>query len=427
MRCRFCGKELSDTANFCDNCGRVVTQSNGNANGVVTSYNAGRPAFPYVIGVLFLIGGVLPYLIRQDMVEYNAYLSSFYQSAAVMAAISTLRSFITVTSLLFYFSSSAFSVFCGILFFKTGANLRRNIMACMISHLASLLYSGSVALSIIIFPQSVVSLFIQAPDVSAAAASIMRSEPGLLYVYWNAMLYRAVISVALVAASAAFLYNDKKGQTAGETGRSEYQTVGIAVMIPVLALFGFSQLVIQSRLLDYFGDVAVAAGVAANLAFVSNYGTICVFLMFSFMIISVVFSKTKKWLISLPVIGVVVILGIKASFSALVILNDYAVMPDVLQLSVTIFRRLAFSSAAMLIAVFLWFVSVARNKIPVWLQILLPVSLPVIYYILETAGASMLNFIPGFIGLCGISLLMITVSELDDIRKIKIYKKSDGS
>lgn len=299
MYCRLCGKKVSDTARFCENCGKAValTQNNIEAGGVNASYGVSSPVFRYAAGVLFLLGGVLPYLIRQDMAEYIAYINVHAHSIEVLAAISALRNSLTIASPFFCFASSAFSVLCGLLLLKKGGSVRKNVIACMVSHILSMLYSGIAALMVYISPQFAVSLFVNgstASAISAQAALIIRSKPDLLYIYWDAMRYRAIISAVFVVASIAILYLEKKKRVLGEADKPKYQTVGIAVMIPVFALFGSLYPLVQSYLGNLFGTNALAANSAARSVFVSNCETVCVFLIFSFIAVSIIFNETKK-------------------------------------------------------------------------------------------------------------------------------------
>lgn len=124
-------------------------------------------------------------------------------------------------------------------------------------------------------------------------------------------------------------------------------------------------------------------------------------------------------------VGILIILGVTVLVLSQADLEQYGGPPEVFELSVIMYNRMVVSAAAMLIAVFLWFAAVPRNQFPVWLQIVFPLCLPVIYLVLESFGFSMLGFTAtGSICFWVISLLMAAVSLLPDIRKRITLRKS---
>ena len=82
------------------------------------------------------------------------------------------------------------------------------------------------------------------------------------------------------------------------------------------------------------------------------------------------------------------------------------------------FRGLIISSAVVLIAMFYWFSSVSKNKIPTWLQIALPLSLPIIYIVIEVITKPVLHLNLGTSwGLVVIALITVIVSLLVNLKE----------
>ena len=84
---------------------------------------------------------------------------------------------------------------------------------------------------------------------------------------------------------------------------------------------------------------------------------------------------------------------------------------EVLELSVYRLKGMIVGYVAVLIAVFYWFGSVSKNRIPMWLQIALPASLPVIYISAEIVANLVMCLNLGFsLGIILISLITLPVS-----------------
>ena len=107
MYCPFCRTEINNQSKFCGACGKAQISTNIVATSIWPKF------FCYIIGALFIIGGILPYLLQGDLEEYNAYISSLYVQStlpAEISAISCFRQFSSFLSPLFYFSSSIITI-----------------------------------------------------------------------------------------------------------------------------------------------------------------------------------------------------------------------------------------------------------------------------------------------------------------------------
>ena len=120
MYCRFCGTEISNQSRFCSSCGKPQDLTKRPAE------NIWPTVLCYIIGILFIIGGVLPYLLQRDLAEYNVYISLLhtkYSSPTEIAAISCFTQFSSFLSPLFYFSSSVLAIYIGLLILKKESKL----------------------------------------------------------------------------------------------------------------------------------------------------------------------------------------------------------------------------------------------------------------------------------------------------------------
>ena len=121
--------------------------------------------------------------------------------------------------------------------------------------------------------------------------------------------------------------------------------------------------------------------------------------------ISVLFTRAKRSILAIPIISIITILGFVAYIFSKTLLVDLAIPAEILDMTSNRFSGLIVGSAVILIAMFYWFSSVSRNRIPLWVQIALPISLPLIY-----TGVELI--VKVFFHLnSGISLVLISVAS----------------
>lgn len=410
MYCRFCGTEISNQSRFCSSCGKPQDAIK-------------RPAIKiwptvlcYIIGVLFVIGGVLPYLLQGDLLEYNAYISSLYtrySSPAEIAAISCFTQFSSFLSPLFYFSSSVLAIYTGLLILKKSESATPAI-ACTIVHILSIIYSGVTNLLIYATPKFVLSLYTSEASIITAGEDIINSEPNMLYYYQGNAICRLIVSVILIALVVVFLFIKKRYLNATTNDNTNASSIGNVIMILSISVLSVVSTVLSTSLAGYYyGNYAVAANSVANLSFELNISFAVIFIFIIIISIAALFNRVKRWILAIPTISIIAILGIVAFLFSNILLQDLNTPAEVFALASNNFRGLIISSAVILIAMFYWFSSVSRNKIPMWLQIVFPLSLPIIYVGIEVITNIILHLNLGIsCGLIGVALITVIISLL---------------
>ena len=411
MYCHFCGAEISNQSKFCSICGKsqaTVTKSERNIWPTVLCY---------IIGVVFVMGGVLPYLLQGDWAEYNAYISSLYtkySSPTEISAISCFSHFSSILSPLFYFSSSVLAIYIGLLILKKEAKSTVPTIACTIVHILSIIYSGVINLLIYATPGFVLSLYTSEAAVITAGENIINSEPEMLYYYQDNAVYRLIISGILIAFAVIFLFIKKRYMNTATNDNAKTSSIGSVLMILSVSVLSVISNVLSTTLAGIcHGNYGVAANSVATLSFDLNI-SFAVILMFIIIIsIAVLFTRIKRWILAIPTISIIAILGFVAFLFSNMLIKDLNTSAEVFAIATNNFRGLIISSAVILIAMFYWFSSVSRNKIPMWLQIVLPLSLPIIYVVIEVITNTILHLNLGIsCGLVGIALITVIVSLL---------------
>lgn len=191
-------------------------------------------------------------------------------------------------------------------------------------------------------------------------------------------------------------------------------SIGNVIMILSISVLSVVSTVLSTSLAGYYyGNYAVAANSVANLSFELNISFAVIFIFIIIISIAALFNRVKRWILAIPTISIIAILGIVAFLFSNMLLQDLNTPAEVFALASNNFRGLIISSAVILIAMFYWFSSVSRNKIPMWLQIVFPLSLPIIYVGIEVITNIILHLNLGIsCGLVSVALITVIISLL---------------
>lgn len=410
MYCRFCGTEISNQSRFCSSCGKPQDLTKRPAE------NIWPTVLCYIIGVLFLLGGVLPYLLQGDLAEYNDYISSLYtkySSPTGISAISCFTRFSSFLSPLFYFSSSILAIYIGLLILKKESKPTVPAIACAVVHIVSIIYSGVINLLIYSAPKFVLSLYTSEASIITKGEDIINSEPNMLYYYQDNAISRLIISVVLIALAVIFLFIKKRYMNTATNNNTNTSSIGSIIMILSVSLLSVVSGILSTLGVYRYGNYAVAATSVAKQVFNLNLSSVVIFAFVTIIGIAVFFTRIKRWILAIPTISIVAILGLVAFLISNVLLRDMETPAEIFDMALISLRGLIISSAVILIAMFYWFSSVSRNRIPMWMQIVLPLFLPIIYVVIEIITNVILNLNLGIsYGSIGIALITVMVSLL---------------
>lgn len=414
MFCRFCGKEIKDQAKFCGFC--------GNSQELPKEPAAKNPSniLNYVFGFLFILGGILPYLLPGDYEAYNYYISSLAsRSDVTYAAAVCFQKFYNFLAPLFCFSSSALSVYVGLQLIKRDQNLKLPLVFCFIVHILSVIFTGVVNLLVYFAPRFAVSLFTPNPSVLEAAEELIRSEPDLLSYYQDQAFRRLIISIVLIVLALIFLSSKKRSVVKDEKKPS---CIGGILMILSLALLSVIGSPLSAAFMSIRGASPLAAYSAATQSISLTISPAVLYIFMVLMAIGVFFTRTKRWILTLSTAGAIGLLTLLVCLFAKSLIGD-DLPASMFAMTLRYFRGFLINSAAILIAMFCWFNALSRNRIPKWLQIALPVSVPILYVFGSPFAKESLYYHFGisFIVLF-ISLLTILLSLLVRSKESKLQK-----
>ena len=415
MFCRFCGKEIKDQAKFCGFC--------GNSQELPKEPAAKKPIniLNCVFGLLFILGGILPYLLPGDYEAYNYYISSLAsRSDVTYAAAVCFQKFYNFLAPLFYFSSSALSVYVGLQLIKRDQNLKLPLVFCFIVHILSVIFTGVVNLLVYFAPRFAVSLFTPNPSVLEAAEELIRSEPDLLSYYQDQAFRRLIISIVLIVLALIFLSSKKRSAVKDEKKPS---CIGGILMILSLALLSVIGNPLSALSMSIRGSSHLLSYSAAGQSMSLTISPAALYIFMVLMAIGVFFTRTKRWILTLSTAGAIGLLTLLVCLFARLLIEEDDLPASLFALTLSFFRGFTINSAAILIAMFCWFNALSRNRIPKWLQIALPVSVPILYVFGSPFAKESLYYQFGisFIVLF-ISLLTILLSLLVRSKESKLQK-----
>lgn len=420
MYCRFCGKEIGDGSRFCGVCGRPMY-----ATQPAVVQDNGQKTLCTVFGVFFILGGILPYLIQGDIKAYDEFLANFMRglSGIEVIVLSCFTNFSNVFSKLFYFSSSMFTVYVGLLLIKRISKVKTSVIACAIVHAVSMVYSVGINLLIYFFPQVVFSLYGQDANMLAHGADLVLSEPRLLYFYQEDAIRRLIISMIIIILSVIFVVAGKKSVSNATNSACKISAVGSVLMMSLLPLLSLLSTFLYPAALRSYGVVMVQANSIANNTFSRMIELYAVFALMLIVVIATIFIRTKRWIFAVPTAVISIVLGCVASFfSEDLICEVYGAQfgREAFGIAKMQFVGLIIGTVVVLIAMCYWFSSVARERIPAWLQIVLPILLLVVYIVAEMLTIPQLRLktnIP--FGIVAVAVVTVLVSLLVGLKSNK--------
>lgn len=402
MFCQNCGNKLDGSGRFCAVCG----------NALESPQQKKKPHLPLLLGLLLIAGGLLPLFLRFGA---DPYAVLFYElqlknySYLAISALAALRNFAAWGESFLSFCSSGFCVLTGALLLKGRSNSRRMLLLSAVFLGLQLLRSTTVALIILAAPRWVMSLFALPETAIDYGLLLLEQErgilSGLLPHFWVKLLLASALLVLCI-------YGLRKSEKPLMNPR--YGTPGIALMLPMVT---FASSLVQNAfsmvLANAKGDMAVAACSLANAAFSRYVGTVCALLLCAWILLAVLTAEKKAWITVLPAVGTVLLLSAVACLMTETMLAQMDTPKEVYVLALERLFGLILNALVMLIALFLWFNAVAKQRLPLWLQILLPVALPLLCIFWEgiTVGALQWDF--GFsFGLLRCAWILSAVSLL---------------
>ena len=377
MYCRFCGKEIKDHAKFCGICGNPQNFT------VESTAKKQSNVLYYVFGILFILGGILPFLLQGGSEAYQAY--NFYISSLASRSETTYVSAVCFQKLynflapLFYFSSSAISVYVGLLLIKREQKLKLPLVFCFTVHILSVFYTGVINLLVYCAPKFVVSLFTPVPSIMEAAEELIRSEPDLLYYYQDQAIRRLFISIVLITLTVVLLSLRKRRELSPVKDEKKSSCIGGILMILSISLLSVIGSGLSTSSITMYGEYALSAHSAAKESFSLTISPAVFFMFMILMAMGVIFTRTKRWILTLSTAGAIGLLTLLVCLFARPLIGEDDLPASLFAMTLRFFRGFTINNAAILIAMFCWFNALSRNTIPKWLQIALPVSVPIIY------------------------------------------------
>lgn len=407
MYCRFCGTEISNQSRFCSSCGKPQDLPEK------TAANIWPTVLCYIIGFLFIIGGILPYLLQENLEEYYYHLSLLYAkyhyAPTAFIAISCFTKFSSFLSPLFNFSSSVLAIYIGLLLIKKNQKSTVPVIVCSVVHILSIIYSGVINLLIYCAPTFVLSLYTNEHSIISTGAHIINSEPDMLYYYQDNAICRLIISVIVIALAIVFHFIKKRYMNTATNDNTNISSIGGIIMIMSISVLSVVSTVLSAYLVERYENLA--GNSVANLSFDLNIRFAVIFMFIIVIGIAVLFTRIKQWILALPTISIITILGVVAFIFSNMLIKDLDTPEEIFGIASKNFIGLIISSAFILIAMFYWFSSISRNKIPMWLQIALPISLPIVYIGIEIISNITLHLNSGISsGMIVVALTTIIVS-----------------
>lgn len=413
MFCRFCGKELDNRAKFCSACGRPQS--------FVGSIKTDKlpTTVWYAVAILFILSGILPYLLQDDYNQYFRFLLSTGYSSEMHAVVLAFGNFSSMFSFLFYFPSSFLTIFLGLLMLKKESNLNFPLMVCGVAHVVSAVYSIVLNLIIYCFPEFVISLFVNDSDAIEMGKEILKTEPKILYYYQNDALRRMVISVIFISLAILVVY--LRRQYADETTDENNKTASVGSVAMIISIsflpILFSKVVVLFKYY-FFGIMSDYINNQARACYNQNINHGIATLVFALVIcVAVLFTRIKWTTLSVCITGVFLIIGVLLLLFSNYCVRDGEYFKEFLPLIVKRYRNIIIGETLFYIAMFFWFCAVSRNKIPRWLQIVLPILIPVVYVGIELLTTAHIRVGAVFFwGIIGIDAVIILLSLAAIIR-----------
>ena len=367
MFCSFCGTRLPTGSRFCDKC--------GGANKLEPIKKKESFVLCYIFGVMFVLLGILPYFFENSSSAHTGLytqIASNYGDTS-LAAFSLLLQFSQGISSLFSFSASALAVYAGLQLLRKDANVKTSIIFCVVIHGLTVVVSAVVCVLLSSAQDVIISLYSGRVEVASAGENLLLSQPEFLEFLQKDHIVRIVFSALTVAGmmGALCLFFRKNKQT--------NRMLGVPLMLVVLPLISAVNSKVSNVYYAMYGNEFLAGAMQAKAMFDHYCGTACLIILAIYLTVSVLLPKAKRWMTDIPMAVITAMVGIVIllSFKGLAVSVD---MPaSIMQYAGDIFTKTVISATVILISVLFWFSAAAKNRQPLWLQILLPCLLPIIY------------------------------------------------
>lgn len=346
MLCRFCGSETSDQSKFCGSCGNAQDFSE---NPLKSSPSA---TMSYIIGALFVLAGILPYLFRADTVSSTLSLYAQVHSNDFIHAHSIFTQFASTLSFLFYPASSVIAIYVGFMIIKR-RNSRPLMITCSVVHFLSIASSIIANIMIYSFPKTVLSLYTTNTTIIKAGESLIKSYPDALAPYQNAAILRLVISAIIIILVIAIIRSKEKHVFGNEPMRLTIGNPMMLIFIPLISLLA-SYCTKKLIAATYGNDVLAARAVAVSVY--DYYISVAAFFVFVAVIGVSVFAcgKSQK-IIKACIAGVVVILGLITLLMTHTLFVHTQTEAQLFDMATSFFTSRIISGVVFLIALLFWF------------------------------------------------------------------------
>lgn len=395
MYCRSCGTENSDTSRFCGVCGKPLPQKKHRLN-----------LWRCAAGAALILCGILPCLLAGACALPVALVDSvlgFYSTAEEVAALSALSKFCTAIPDLCYFIASALALFAGVMLLKRGANATRAVRICAIAQGVSVVCAGACNLLAACFPRFVLSFFADEAAVLAAGERVIADNPWLLHTVQSAFWLHAFFSAALLGLCLVLLHRKKQPGGSLAVGTARVPALGSVLMILALAVLPNISGALSTMQGAAFGQRALAALNAASSLFYQYYRPAALLAFLLVLGAAVLFTQIKCWIPAVPLGALLAILAAVALHDCGTLRQQALLPAEVLAMTRSVLNGTIIGCAALFLALFFWFRAVTERRLPVWLQIVFPLLLPVLYLLLGGVSVVLHPLLP--IALFGAALL----------------------
>lgn len=387
MFCRNCGRLLGQGAQFCANCGAAVPVP-------LQPKNKNHILLTLIVGFALLLGGVLPLILRlfgSGSAELAHRLLMEGHSYLAVSALSALQNFANLGSFLFTLPCCGLAVLSGTLLLKGRSNAGRTLTLTAVYYGLSLLRTAVVMLVLLLAPGKALSLFLWDPDAISMGEELLRSESGLVFSLIPNFWIRLILDLGLLALCILALAKCRQPATG-----PKYTTPGIPMLLAVLPLLQVFSTVFVTAMISAYGDMAVAAHSIATAAFSRYIGTTFALFLCAWIFLTVFFPEVKRWVQTLPVLGIVLFFCALALLLSKPLLEAYSPPEETYAMALSRLRGMILTASVLLIALFLWFSAAAKQRLPGWLQVLIPALLPVICFFWEGIAVAGLQLTGGF-------------------------------
>ncbi len=381
MYCPFCGKELSGEYKFCYFCGGRLTEPEK------PKPNTKMKAICWAFGALLILCGIMPYVMQESLADYNSYLSRFYAKLPgedAVAAVSALVQFANLPSNLFYFSSSMLAVFAGLLLLRRELKATIALIACAAFNLLSIVSTFFTNILVCYAPGAVISIYANDNDIIEAGIELIKDDIRFLSYSQDLAFKRIFLSIVAIAISLLFVLLKRKLTDANALQENNISAAGGALMILALSSLSFLRSNVSFVLISkFFGLQATIVSSLSHSTFSQYFLPVCIYAAFFILAVAVLSGKIPAWIVAVPTSFLIILLGGVGFLAAKPILVEADTYDYIFSYVLNNLRSITICAALILIAFTLWMCAISRGKLPLGLQIALPVAIPIVYIILE--------------------------------------------